>query len=343
MACRHGSTPLTCAHFAAVEMTTSSPARSAAFADLRTFGSSSQRLVVRVAVAAVQPADRQLRVLLGEPEHQVVDLRVGLRDDHQRAPGGGQFAARRGRRASTCRHRAASRRRHRASVPCSVSRRIASVARAAAAPGSKEAVAVTARPPSVTGSGSGTALRSPGGPPCVHGVSSGSGQLRRRRAGRARRGCKQTRSPFSRHRPRLRLLAAAHLVHDPQHQSPAVRPPRRHAARTRAVCGFPSSERYTFARSPRCGRSSVAHGDQRARARAACPRCHAITTSVTSPANASPGQPPPRHHQRVVQGLLGVEPGLLTLARGQLVARRSPRRRGAAAGARPPRPGPGGR
>ena len=144
IACRHGSTPLTCAHFAAVEMTTSSPVRSPAFADLRTFGRSSSALSYGSASLLCRrptgssgffSASRSTRsstcafvwamTISGRPASASSSAARTTSVDLP-APGG----------ESTTTPRCA---------PCRVSRRIASVARAASAPGSN--TAVTGRPP----------------------------------------------------------------------------------------------------------------------------------------------------------------------------------------------------
>ncbi len=144
IACRQGSSTLTCAHLAAVEMTTDRPARSPAFADLRTFGSSSRALSYGSAsLLCSRPtgssgffsASRSTRsstwalvcatTISGRPASASSRAARTTSVDLP-APGG----------ESTTTPRA---------VPCSVSWRIASVASVAAAPGSN--TAVTARPP----------------------------------------------------------------------------------------------------------------------------------------------------------------------------------------------------
>ena len=230
----------------------SRPARSRGLRGLADVGQLVERLVVRVGVAAVQPAHRQLRVLLGEPDHQVVDLRVGLRDDHQRAPGRGQFArgahherrlARAGRRvhddaARACR---AACRQDRVGGPARPRR-----------PGSKTRPCVTARSSGghggvtgCSGHGSGSARRPAGrrgSTGCPPGPAASG-----RRAGRARTASSAIRSPFSGTEPGAGSLprpirSVSRSTSTPSGLGPAYRRTRPSAA-CRPASGTPSPAR----------------------------------------------------------------------------------------------------
>ena len=237
---------------------------------------------------------------------------------------------RRAPRAWTCPRPAASPRRRRGAAPCSVSRedRVGGLGR-----GRARIEGGHRKSSGVSGSGCSAPLaRRPAVGP--------GGVLRVGQLGPPRCSCsnsvQQIRSPLSGTEPGRRVLAAPHLV-------------QAAAATRRAVLGSYATNSGLLRLAVQgavhlrplargAGRSSRADGDQRARARALGLSPYAMTTSVTSPANASPASRRPAITSGSSSASLRLQLGLRALARRRACWRRSPRRRGAAAAARPRHP-----